>query len=219
MMKADYERKRANASSSGGGKDGGFGGGGGGSAHKRARHLSEGPATSSQGQQPPPPPPLPVEQHGMTPVSISKHSHQQIQQLRQIAEEREATVRSLEGALRKELEENQRLHQRLEEAQQRAQEAAAREAAASQKALTRDVEIGSLKGEIAMLRTQNAAHLERQSAAHKARIADLEASVQRLKDALLEKERGERELRRAACNKGDTSGAYRADGSGNLDDL
>ncbi|GIL62149.1 hypothetical protein Vafri_16420, partial [Volvox africanus] len=179
--------------------------------------------TSSQRQQPPPPPPpLLGEQHGMTPVSVSEHPHQQMHQWRQIAEEREAAVRSLEGSLRKELEENQRLHQRLEEAQQRAQEAAAREAAANQKALTRDVEIGSLKGEIAMLRTQNAAQLERQSAAHKARIADLEASVQRLKDSLLEKERGERELRRAASSKGDTNGARRTggnDGGGDLDDL
>ncbi|GLC41421.1 hypothetical protein PLESTF_000291700 [Pleodorina starrii] len=216
MMKADYERKRANATSSAG-RDGGLGGGrdggGSGSAHKRPRHRSDGPTLSSQRiPPPPPPPPLPPpplsgEQHA--PASLpaaephqqayqQQQQQQQGQHWRQVAEEREAAARALEESLRKEREDNQRLYQRLEEAQQRAQEAAAREAAANQKVLARDVEIGSLKGEIAMLRTQGAAALERQSVAHKARVTDLEASLQRLKDALLEKERGEREQRKAA---------------------
>ncbi len=42
------------------------------------------------------------------------------------------------------------------QAQQRAQEAAAREATANAKVLAREVEIGALKGEIAVLKTQTA---------------------------------------------------------------
>eukprot|EP00198_Chlamydomonas_reinhardtii_P005553 XP_001694889.1 predicted protein [Chlamydomonas reinhardtii] len=77
---------------------------------------------------------------------------------------------------RKEKDEKERMQQRLSEAQQRAADAVAREVAASKQLLAKEAEVGALKGEISMLRTQGAAQLERANVAHKARVTELEGS-------------------------------------------
>ncbi|KAG2499605.1 hypothetical protein HYH03_002546 [Edaphochlamys debaryana] len=197
MMKADYERRKANATSSGGTRDGSetragsaaTGGGGGSSSQKRPRHRlgTEGAAASPL----PPPPPLPSSHGGAAPEPAGRGVHGFS------GAEDGVAVRALEEQLRREKEDSQRLYARLAEAQQRASEAANREAAANAKLLAKEVEIGSLKGEITMLRTQGAAQLERQTVAHKARVTELEAALQQLKDKVLLMER-EREQRKGS---------------------
>lgn len=123
------------------------------------------------------------------------------------------TTAGLVEELRKEKEEVQRLQKRLAEAQQRAEEAVAREQAASQKLLARDIEVGSLKGEVQVLRVQAQVQAERVHTQYKSRVADLEAQLQKAKDQHLERQRLERESsRRGAAT------AARTPPLGELDD-
>ncbi len=93
MLKTDYERRRAQANTSTGGQHSLSAG------HKRAR-------VSEPSSQPP---------HQSTPVSGEPLQQQEQHQWQQLAEEREAQVKSLEEQLRREKEDNQRLYQRLAE--------------------------------------------------------------------------------------------------------
>lgn len=182
LFKADYEQLR-HASSSGQSQHG--------QPPKRAKHGH------ASGGHP----------NGGTPVSTTTT---QPPQPPQDDAGRDARIAVLEAQLRKEQEAAQQLQQRLAEAQQRADEAASREAATSQKLLVKDVEIGSLKGEIGALRTQGNAAAERVQAQYKARVGELEAQMQKLKDRLLEKERDSR-LRLAGASRTPTPLAGEAD--------
>ncbi|GAX77378.1 hypothetical protein CEUSTIGMA_g4824.t1 [Chlamydomonas eustigma] len=99
-----------------------------------------------------------------------------------LAEDRERRVKELEDQVKIEREARENGTQKVNQAMSRLEEAQSRERAAASKLLSKEAELGCLKGEVSSLRSSMAARLDQLHIQYKARVHDLEVHLQQLKE-------------------------------------